>query len=66
MKKYYGWNASENRVMLTTVTGKMITGVYVYTECDADFNLINPDKQYIRSFRHGTQMFFRIGGLSLS
>lgn len=60
MRRYYGWNISENRVMLATVTGCMDDGTMIYTECDPHFNLIDIDKQYIRTLKHGEQIFFRI------
>ena len=59
MKKYYGWNYNEERTMFAIVTGKMIDGTKVYTECDGNGNLIAIDKQYYRTLKHGEQCFFR-------
>jgi hypothetical protein len=60
MRKYYGWNDDEDRVMFATVTGEMFNGMLVYTECDGNGNLINIDKQYYRTLKCGTQCFFKI------
>ena len=57
MRIYYGWNIIESRVMFATITGQMSTGQYVYTECDAYGKLIDIDKQYLRTLKHGAQMF---------
>ena len=58
MKKYYGWNDKENRVMFATITGEMADGTKVYTECDGNGKTINDDQQYIRTLKFGTQYFF--------
>lgn len=60
VKRYYGWNVSEGRVMLACITGQMSDGTYVYTECDPACNLIDPEKQYTRRLRHGWQDFIRL------
>lgn len=60
MKRYYGWNVDENRVMVATVTGEMADGTLVYTECEANGNLIDIDKQYTRHLKYGEQDFVRI------
>ena len=57
---YYGWNVEENRVMLATITGQMSDGQFVYTECNSNGDLIEIDKQYRRSLKHGAQCFFRL------
>lgn len=60
MKKYYGQNTEENRVMFATVTGQMAEGTLVYTECDEKGELIAIDKQYTRRLRGGWQEFIRL------
>lgn len=60
MRRYYGWNEAEGRVMIATITGQMADGSYIYTECDGNFNLINIDMQYTRTLKYGSQIFFRI------
>lgn len=60
MKKYYGWNDEESRVMFATITGEMADGTKVYTECDENGETINLDKQYIRTLKHGAQWFFSL------
>lgn len=60
MKRYYGYNIDDNRVMIATVTGQMSDGTLVYTECDAKGNLIDIDKQYTRHLKYGEQDFTRI------
>ena len=60
MKKYYGINTAENRVMFATITGQMADGTLVYTECDEKGNLIDTDKQYTRTLKYGWQEFFRV------
>ena len=57
MKKYYGWNLQEERTMVATVTGQMIDGTFVYTECDGNGEIINIDNQYRRTLKYGQQMF---------
>ena len=57
MKKYYGWNWDESRVMVATVTGEMENGMLVYTECNETGELVNIDKQYRRTLKYGSQMF---------
>lgn len=59
MRKYYGWNNEESRVMIATITGEMSDGTKVYTECDGNGNLIDIDKQYYRRTKYGTQCFFK-------
>lgn len=60
MKKYYGYNNDESRVMYATITGEMCDGAKIYTECDGSGNLVNIDKQYIRTLKHGAQWYFGI------
>lgn len=60
MKKYYGWNDEENRVMFAVITGEMVDGTKVYTECDESGEIIDADKQYRRTLKHGAQWFFRL------
>lgn len=57
VKVYYGLNYEESRTMLGTITGEMIDGTKIYTECDWEGNLINMDKQYRRTLKYGTQLF---------
>lgn len=54
MRKYYGVNFDDARMMYATVTGQMGNGDFIYTECDSDYNLIDMDKQYIRIRRKAT------------
>lgn len=58
MKKYYGWNQEESRVMFAIITGEMDDGTKVYTECDGHGETLNPDKQYRRTTKFGSQFFF--------
>lgn len=58
MKKYYGWNWEESRVMFATITGEMADGTKVYTECNENGEIINADKQYRRTTKHGSQFFY--------
>lgn len=60
MKKYYGWNDEESRVMFAVITGEMADGTKVYTECDESGEIIDDDKQYRRTLKHGAQWFFRL------
>lgn len=60
MKKYYGWNLQEERTMIATVTGQMSDGTLVYTECDANGEIINIDNQYRRTLKYGEQMFISL------
>lgn len=60
VRRYYGWNDKEHRVMLATVTGEMADGTKVYTECTGDRELINMDAQYIRTLRYGSVVFIRL------
>lgn len=56
-KIYYGLNYEESRSMFAVATGEMCDGKLVYTECDGYGELINTDKQYIRTLKYGTQLF---------
>ena len=60
MRRYYGWNDKEQRVMLATITGEMADGTKVYTECTGDRQLINMDAQYVRTLRYGSVVFIRL------
>lgn len=60
MKKYYGWNLQEGRTMIATVTGQMSDGTLVYTECDANGEIININNQYLRTLKYGQQMFISL------
>ena len=60
MKIYYGMDLEQNRTMFATITGEMADGTKVYTECDGNGELINIDKQYIRTLKYGSQFFVAI------
>lgn len=60
MRKYYGYNNDESRVMYATITGEMCDGTKIYTECDESGNLVNIDRQYVRTLRYGSQWYFKI------
>lgn len=59
MKKRYGitFESGTKRMMFAVVTGEMIDGTKVWTECDADKNIINIDKQYTLHTRDGWSEF---------
>ena len=48
------------RTMLAVVTGEMSDGTKVWTECDADRNLIDMDKQYTMQTRNNWTEFVRL------
>lgn len=60
MKKYYGWNWEEGRVMFAIITGEMADGTKVYTECNESGEIVNADRQYRRTTKHGSQLFFSL------
>jgi len=60
MKRYYGWNLKEDRAMIAIITGEMADGTKVYTECDEHGKLLNLDNQYIRTLKHGSQIFLSL------
>ena len=57
VKIYYGLNYEESRAMFAVITGEMCDGRKVYTECNENGELINTDKQYIRTLKWGTQLY---------
>lgn len=62
MKKRYGitFENGQSRQMLAVVTGEMIDGTKVWTECDSNKNLIDIDKQYTLQTRGGWSEFVRL------
>ena len=63
MKRRYGItiDASGNsRMIFAVVTGEMADGTKVWTECDAERNLINIDRQYSLQTRGGWSEFVRL------
>lgn len=61
-RKYFGVAEKDGRLktMIATVTGQMEDGTMVYTECDGFGNLVDMDKQYSRTLKHGWQYFERL------
>lgn len=47
MRRRGGWNEERKDVIVCVVTGEMMDGRKVWTECDRNKNPINIDKQYI-------------------
>jgi hypothetical protein len=70
MKKYYGWNTEEGRVMFATVTGQMDDGVLVYTEIEQNEDgsiktkngepVLILNNQFTRKLKNGWQEFIRL------
>lgn len=62
MKKRYGitFENGQSRQMFAVVTGEMIDGTKVWTECDSNKNLIDIDKQYTLQTRGGWSEFVRL------
>ena len=60
--KRYGiiLEANKQRNILATVTGQMIDGTKVWTECNSKEELINIDRQYTLQTRGGWSEFIRI------
>ena len=62
MRKRYGitFEDGKNRQMIAIVTGEMADGTKVWTECDANKELIDIDKQYTLQTRGGWSEFVRL------
>ena len=62
MKRRYGITYENGKIkeMLAIVTGVMSDGTKVWTECDAQKNLVNMDIQYTMQIRGGWTEFVRL------
>lgn len=63
MRKRYGITFEDDgssRMMFAIVTGEMVDGSKVWTECDAEKNPINLDKQYTLQTRGNWSEFVRM------
>ena len=59
-QRRYGWNDDKKQPIICTVTGEMSDGTKVWTECDANRNLIDIDTQYILRVRNQWNEFIRL------
>ena len=68
MRTYYGLAIEPDntaRRIYAQITGQMDTGEYIYTEVEQDeagavTGKLLLDNQYIRTLKHGSQIFFRV------
>ena len=52
--------SGKHRMIMCIVTGEMVDGSKVWTECDSNRNLINIDAQYTLQKRNGWQEFVKL------
>jgi len=55
----YGWSDKHKAPILCIVTGEMVDGTKIWTECDESRNLIDPDTQYTLQTRGDWSEFVR-------
>ena len=62
MRKRYGvtFENGTQRMMFAVITGEMDDGTKVWTECDANKQIIDIDKQYTLQTRGGWSEFVRL------
>lgn len=62
MRKRYGitFNGKEYRMMYAVVTGEMVDGTKVWTECNYNKELIDIDTQYTLQTRGNYSEFVRL------